>query len=145
MALLVKRSVSLTTAALSFLAFSAVLFWSGYYVVRDAFPVVDFDDDVHLFLGIIFGLVAVWSLITMVGILRLRPWAQIAALWLGVVAVLVYLPPLGWYVYGVRTTPDVGWSWKAVIPLPAFLALAFWWLRLFSRPSVKQQFAADDR
>src|ERR1700675_354049 len=92
-----KRSVGVTAAALSFLAFSTVLICSAYYTFRDAFPVVDFDDDVHLCFGIIFGLVAVWSLTTMVGILRLRPWARIAALWLSVAAGLVYLLPLGWY------------------------------------------------
>jgi hypothetical protein len=145
MATSMKRSVGVTTAALSFLAFSTVLICSAYYIVRDAFPVVDFDDDVHLSFGIIYGLVAVWSLTTMVGILRLRPWARVAALWLGVAAGLVYFLPLGWYVYGVRTTPDVGWSWEAIIPLPAFLALAVWWLTLFSRPTVKLQFAATDR
>lgn len=144
MVLPVKRSVGMAAAALSFLAFSAVLSWSAYYAVRDAFPVVDSDDVVHLAFGIIFGLVAVWSLITMVGILHLRPWARIAALWLGVAAGLVYLVPLAWYAYGVRTTPDVGWSWEAIIPLPAFLALAVWWLSFFSRPGVKDQFAATD-
>lgn len=120
MASSMKRSVGVTAAALSFFAFSTVLMCSAYYIFRDAFPVVDFEGNVQLSFGIVFGLVAVWSLTTMAGILRLRPWARVAALWLGVAAGLVYLLPLGWYAYGVRTIPDVGWSWEAIIPLQLF-------------------------
>ena len=138
-----KRSLSVTAAALSFLAFSTVLVCYAYYIGRDAFPIVDPDDGVILSFGLISSFVAVWSLITMVGILRLRPWARIAAVRLGVAASLVYLLPLGWYAYGVRTSPDVGWSWESIIPLPAFLALAVWWSWLFTRPGVKHQFAGS--
>ena len=137
-----KRSVGVTVAALSFLPFSAVLLSFSYYIVTDNFPILDSEDRLFLSFGTICGLVASWSLVTMVGILRLRAWARNSALWLAAVAGLIYVPPLGWYVHGVIISRDVGWNWAAIIPLAACLGLTVWWLRLFTRPGVKHQFGA---
>jgi hypothetical protein len=104
---------------------------------------LDAEDFLHLSSGFVYGIVAAWSLTTMIEIFRLRPWARIAALWLGVAAGLIYFLPLGWYIELVRGSRDVGWSWEAVVPLPAFLGLAIWWLVLFTRPTTKYQFAPD--
>lgn len=142
-----KRSIGVTMAGLSFFVFSAVLLLLTYITITNAYPLLNAEDFLDLSLGFVYGIIAAWSLTTMVGVLRLRPWARIAALWLGVAAGLIYFLPLGRYIELVRTSRDVGWSWEAVVPLPAFLALAIWWLALFTRPSVKRQFAlvSDER
>lgn len=132
-----KRSISVTMAGLSFFVFSAVLLILIYITITGAYPILDAEDFLHLSLGFVYGIVAAWSFF------RLRPWARIATLWLGIAAGLIYFLPLGWYIDLVRGSRDVGWSWEPVVPLPAFLGLAIWWLVLFTRPSTKYQFAPD--
>ena len=61
-------------------------------------------------------------------------------LWFSCAVLLVYLPNVAWYAYGVKTTPDVGWSWEVLYPLISLFSLGIWWLILFTRPGVKVQF-----
>ena len=89
-----------------------------------------------------------WGIGTTVGLFRLRPWARISILsmsvlalvgcFLSVVSVLILLPHLP-----DQQDPHTMAAVRGIIivMLGFPIAIAAWWLVLFLRPSVKQQFS----
>jgi hypothetical protein len=129
-----KPSAGLILASVSMLALGGFFFLTAYVSLDGALPIIDTLESVaKIGLAVVFLVVGCWAVAAMVGVLYLRTWARTAAIWLGVAVPVAYLLLIGWYGYGVMTTPDVGWSWEAVQPLPLILGLAVWWLVLSSR------------
>ena len=103
-----RCSKGIVAACLSFVAFSIWLLYLAYLLVEDAIPVAFSDDTFEILQSILFVSVAIWGIATTVGVLRLRRWGRISALWLSIAAFVVYIPSLAKYIYVVRTAPDVG-------------------------------------
>jgi hypothetical protein len=113
----------------------------SYLLVREEVWGIDLTDDVfRVIQSIIFGGIALWSVVTAIGVWRLRHWGRTSSLWLTCAVFLGYLPNVAWYAYLVKTSPDVGWSWEILYPLAPLFGVAIWWLILFTRPKVKDQF-----
>lgn len=119
------------SACFLYLAYSLVEEVSGIDLSEDAFFVID---------SIIFAGVAVWGMATAIGVWRLRRWGRTSALCLSCALFLVYLPNVIRYAYLVKTAPDVGWSWEILYPLVPLFSAGIWWLILFTRPGVEDQF-----
>ena|ERR1700730_16773656 len=136
-----KQSVKIGTL-LSFGMLSTLFFSLAYVFVDEAVPLTGPDDLFFLAESALCLGLALWSLITVVGIARKRKWARVSAVWVGPTAILVYVLPLARYGYVAATTPDVGWSWLAILPLVAIVLLVIWWLVLFTRPEVKRAFSS---
>ena len=124
------------SACFLYLAYSSVEEVSGIDLSEDAFFVIE---------SITFAAVAVWGVTTVIGVWRLRRWGRTSALWLSCAVFLVYLPEIIRYAYLVKTAPDVGWSWEILYPLVPLFAVGIWWLILFTRPGVKDQFLQRPR
>lgn len=111
------------------------------YSLADRIYGIDSTEDVFSILeSLSFSGVAIWSIGTMIGLLRLRRPGRSSALWIGRALFLVYLPEMVRYAYIVKTAPDVGWSWQALYPLALFTGAGAFLLFLFSRPQIKDQF-----
>jgi hypothetical protein len=99
--------------------------------------------------GVFYLALAGWGLATAAGILRLRPWARISILIMSALAIFVCLIPL----LTVSLLPPMPGLHDAtailivrlvmfgILGLPG--AIAVWWLILFTRRRVKQQFASE--
>jgi hypothetical protein len=137
-----KVSAPLILTSVLIFTLGAFFLIGGYALFENAFPIIDNLESVaNICLGTLFTVVGCFALATTLGVSRLLPWARAAALWLPVAALLAYLLFVAWYSYGVMTTPDIGWSWEVLGPVPFFLALEAWCYVLFRRPFVKRQFA----
>lgn len=113
----------------------------AFWLVRDEVWGIDLTEDrFRLVESIILAGVAVWGLITAIGVWRVRPWGRTSALRFSCAVVLAYLPNVLWYAYVVKTSHDVGWSWEILYPLVPLCGAGIWWLVLFTRPKVKDQF-----
>jgi hypothetical protein len=137
-----KVSAPLILTSVLIFTQGAVFLMGGYALFENAFPIIDDLESVaNLCLGTLFIVVGCVALATTLGVSRLLPWARAAALWLPVAALLAYLLFVAWHAYEVMTTPDIGWSWEVLAPVPFFLALEAWCYVLFRRPLIKRQFA----
>ena len=136
-----KRSVKICTI----LSFTIMSTFFGFlaYVFVDALPLPSSNGLFFLFVGALCAGVAVWSFMTLVGVARVRKWARTSALLLGPTAIVVYVLPVASYAYVAATTPDVGWSWMAVLPLVAIIPVVIWWLLLFTSPELKRAFSSQ--
>jgi len=118
----------------------------AYSLVQEEVWGIDLTEDIFRVIeGIILTGVAVWGLITAIGVWRLRRWGRTSALWFSCAVFLAYLPNVAWYAYGVKTSPDVGWSWEILYPLGPLIGAGIWWLILFTRPKVKDQFLQESK
>lgn len=101
--------------------------------------------------GVFYLALAGWGIATAVGIFRLRPWARISIFTMSVLAVvgcilalvsiLILLPVLA-----VPRGPQVTSMLRVVmiVTLGTPGVVAAWWLVLFTRPGVKQQFMSRE-
>lgn len=120
---------------------SLCFLYVSYSLVREEVWGIDLTEDiVRVIQSIISGAIALWGVITAIAVWRLRQWGRTSSLWLSCAVFLGYLPNIAWYAYGVKTSPDVGWSWEILYPLAPLFGVAIWWLILFTRPKVKDQF-----
>jgi hypothetical protein len=99
-------------------------------------------------LSLFYVLPAIWGIVTVVGLFRLRNWARISILVFSVLllvmslfglltAALIRIPMQGGTIDpGMRSFVDIVMVAFNLVPL----AIAIWWLVFFSRPGVKQQF-----
>jgi hypothetical protein len=153
----VKRSGDVTAAAI------ILFFGSGLLVLLALFEILSaalMSSQLHLppqarygqFLGLVFyAIFAAWGFATGVGILQLRPWARISTLIMSGVAIffcafgalgLAMVPMI------MRQTPDVPPAGMRVViavgvaMLLVPVAIAIWWLILFTRKRVIAEFAA---
>ena len=111
-----------------------------------------FPDNVRVIVGgmmAVFLGIAIWGIFSGVGLIRFRNWARISVLvWAGIttpiclmaMAVMIFipLPPTP------NSAPIAGEFVRAMVVIfyGAPLAIAVWWLILFTRPRVVEQFQA---
>lgn len=99
---------------------------------------------------IFYALVAAWGIATGIGILQLRPWARISIIVMSAMAIFVAVcGGLGLMLvpFLLKQTPDVPPAvikvivvvWIVALLIP--LAIAIWWLVLFTRARVRLEFA----
>lgn len=150
-----RRSGGVTAAVVVLFACSALVLLFAVLVPIAVFeaplpqPVPPFMHGMMIGMGVIYFLCAAWGIITGIGILRLRDWARVSMLVLSAtVAVFCVFGSIG-AIAGPLMVRDpqvprgatvagliVG---LVVVTIP--LALAIWWLVLFTRSSVRLQFA----
>jgi hypothetical protein len=136
-----RCSRGVAVACGSIVVLSTGLLYLAYSLVEEQVFGIDFKEDAFLVIeSLLFTCVAIWGIATVIGVWRLRHWGRASVLWFSCAVLLVYLPNVAWYAYGVKTTPDVGWSWEVLYPLILLFGLGIWWLILFTRPGVKVQF-----
>ncbi len=134
-------SRGLAIACVSIVILSALLLYLAYSLVEgQGFGIDSTEDAFFVIESIIFAGVAVWGLATAVGVWRVRRWGRTSALWLSCAVFLVYLPNVIRYAFLVKTAPDVGLSWEILYPLVPLFGVGIWWLILFTRQGVKDQF-----
>ena len=116
---------------------SLCLFLMASYCLAGQIYGIDFTEDVFFtFVSLFWVGIALWGIATIFGLLRSRSWARSSALWFGRALFVIFLPEVGWYAYGVKTTPDVGWSWQPFYALIAFFGLGSLLIFLFSRTRI---------
>lgn len=147
-----KRSTSVTIAAFCSLVGSAAALALGLVsalsvmLARKSNP--DLNEPIVLG-GVAIGTVLLivpssWGVATSVGLLRLRSWARISILVFSVV--LAGTGVLGNLLFPLIAIPSASFT-VAKFGLAAFytslLGIGIWWFVLFSRPSVRQQYAGS--
>jgi len=149
------RSAGVTLTAVVVAVFSGLFLLAGILVVA-SFPVVSsqLPQDALTKLGLFLGTAmfvggGVWGLITAFGLYRLRRWARVSLLTFS--GLLVFLSISTLLVLAVQPlAPQPGLSETEVAEaqqvMAAVYAFAFllglWWLWLFTRASIKEQFSA---
>lgn len=150
-----RRSGGVTAAVVVLFACSALVLLFAVLVPIAVFeaplpqPVPPFMHGMMIGMGVIYLLCAAWGITTGIGILQLRAWARISMLVLsGTVAVFSVFGSIG-AIAGPLMVLDPRVPREAmvaglivglvVVTIP--LALAIWWLVLFTRRSVRLQFA----
>ena len=135
-----RRSTGIGIAFTFLVIISACFLYVAYGLAREVTGIDSMEDAFFVADSIIYTCVAVWCIATAVGVWRLRGWGRTSVLWLSCAVCLIYLPNVLWYAYLVKTAPDVGWSWEILYPLAPLVGVGTWWLILFTRPRVKDQF-----
>jgi hypothetical protein len=144
------RPTAVTTSCLSLALFVAMMALAATQYLEDVRPLrnrptgYSYLDMVELSVGIFCAALAVWSVVIILGILRLRRWARLSALWLGWFTVLVSSLGLGSVAYMMVNFPGLGWSWNRVLPVSTVIVLATCWLILLTRPSAKESICATN-
>jgi hypothetical protein len=156
-----KRSVGVTAAAVVLLLGSALL--ALVFIVSLATAILPsrispqisqpgpVSATASTAVGTVFSLLlAGWGIVTAVGILRLRPWARISLMVVSIMAIFVnsmgivtmftLLPAMAGPL-DPRTLLISRVMMLGIFGIPG--TIAAWWLVLFTRPRVKQQFAAE--
>lgn len=147
-----KRSGDVTASAIILFFGSGLmaLMAVGMIVGAAMTPLPPEQRAVEFMVSIFYGLLAAWGIATGVSILQLRPWARISMIVMSAVAVFfaicggigVMLVPML-----LRGQPDVPAAAARMVVLIGVavmivpLAIAIWWLVLFTRARVRMEFA----
>ena len=147
-----KRSGDVTAAAIVLFFGSALMILMAVVMIVGAAvtPLPPEQRVVQFVLPIFYALLAAWGIATGVGVLQLRPWARISIIVMSGVAVLfavcgalgIMMVPLllqqepGVPVAATKVVVLVG-----LIMMVVPLAIAIWWLILFTRKRVRLEFA----
>ncbi|MFZ0463717.1 MAG: hypothetical protein WBD23_13970 [Candidatus Acidiferrales bacterium] len=152
-----KRSGGVTAAAVvlivasAFVAFFSLMMVLGAIIARAIDPAHVAQLDKLLIGPVIAMLIAAWGIAAGIGILRLRRWAWVSMLAISVLLIGVALFPLHSALKLIRATTGiptvsaggfvafqyVSLAVESLVPL----ALGLWWFLLFTRKSVRAQFA----
>ncbi|HEV2287421.1 MAG TPA: hypothetical protein VGR81_00550 [Candidatus Acidoferrales bacterium] len=146
-----KRSPGVTAAAISVIAASAAFCVYAAWPLRNASAMHGEELGALIALSIFQMAFAIWGIATGTAILRLRRWAWLCALIISALLVLINVPDLIGAHKLIRATTGVptisGGSFisQQYIHLVGLtlipFALGVWWLILFTRRSVRAQFA----
>lgn len=136
-----RCSKGVAVACIFQVVLSLCFLFVSYSLVREEVWGLDLTEDTfRVIQSVISGAIALWGLITAIAVWRLRRWGRTSSLWLSCAVLLGYFPNIARYAYVVKTSPDVGWSWEILYPLVPLFGVTIWWLILFTRPRVKDQF-----
>ena len=135
-----NRPAGVAVALAFLLILSACFLYAAYWLLGEVTGIDATEDAFFIADSALFACVGVWGLVTSVGVWRRHSWGRTSVLWLSCAVCLVYVPSILWYAYVAKTAPDVDWSWEALYPLAPLVSIGVWWLILFSRPRVKDQF-----
>lgn len=147
-----KRSGDVTAAAIILFFGSGLMVLMAVVIIVGAAvtPLPPEQRAVEFMMPIFYALVAAWGIATGVGILQLRPWARISMIVMSSMAIFssvcgglgVMMVPLL-----LQQQPSVPVAAIKVVVLVALimvavpLAIAIWWLILFTRKRVQLEFA----
>lgn len=155
-----KRSAGVTAAAVVLFIGSGFLVLMGIVTVLTVIflktppnPQITASQQEIQSVGMIIGcafylILAAWGIVTGIGLFRLRKWARISVLVMGVVAVVscLLMAIMMTIIFKMMSAPQAPQALLAakiamfgIFGLPA--AIALWWILLFTRKSIKQQFA----
>lgn len=145
-----KRSGDVTVAAIILLVISGgMLLFVGYALLEAGLGRVDHEGAVVVAMIVVYvAALGGWGTATGIGLLRLRPWARISII---VFSVLVIVGPF--LIIGglLSALFDRSGPWLiTVAPVTIFaaavsVAIAIWWIILFTRKRVALQFALPAR
>ena len=138
----VKRSDSITAAAIFILFGSGFVLFFAAVLVASALTSETRSERAILLLVTIYAVPAAWGIANGVGIVRLQPWARISTIVMSFVGGVFLLMRIGM----IASSMLADTATALVLEVPASLSLAalgivIWWIVLFTRPSVKRQFA----
>ena len=147
-----KRSGDVTASAIILFCGSGLIILMAVLMVL-AFTTTPLPPEqraVEVMMPIVYALIAAWGIATGVGILQLRPWARISTIVMSSAAIFFTVcGALGMMMVPLLLQQEPGVSAAAVkvvvfvglIIMAVPLAIAIWWVILFTRKRVQLEFA----
>jgi len=147
-----KRSGDVTASAIILFCGSGLMILMAVLMVL-AFTTTPLPPEqrvVEFMMPIVYALMAAWGIATGVGILQLRPWARISTIVMSSAAIfftvcgalgMMMVPLLLQQEPGVSAAAVKVVVFVALVVLLIPLAIAIWWLVLFTRKRVQLEFA----
>ena len=147
-----KRSGDVTASAIILFVGSGLMVLMAVVIIVSAAvtPLPAEQRAVEFMMPIFYTLLAAWGIATGVGVLRLRPWARISMIVMSSVAIFVTVcGALGIMMVPLLLQQEPGVPVAAIkvvvlvglIMMAVPLAIAIWWLILFTRKRVQLEFA----
>ncbi len=150
-----NRSVSVYISAVVMLAGSVLCLASGLFLLLAAFspppamPAVSFIKyALYSATAISFGFGA-WGIATGIGLFRFRRWARISVLIFSGLLLFIAVPGLVFLLIPIPTSPELSPGAMAAVDIVIavfyflLIAIAVWWIYLFRKASLKQQFLGE--